>query len=178
MIRDGAVLVTRVEEVLEEVGASACTSRSPHRPRLPAHRRLSALAASSTTRCPPRAAQAVAWLATEAGVPPNAVRSALDDWSAGSWSNTSAAAGSARRRDPPRDDERPSRTANRRPDGEPPPGANRRRRTGAPDANRRGPATARDATRRVDATRRGHDPRDVEPPGDDGQPLPGGHAVG
>src|SRR6476619_6888655 len=40
---------------------------------------LSALAVLVHDALPARAAQAVAWLATEAGVPPNAVRSALDE---------------------------------------------------------------------------------------------------
>ncbi|HEX3260973.1 MAG TPA: DNA-processing protein DprA [Pseudonocardia sp.] len=80
MIRDGAVLVTRVEEVLEEVGRIGLHLAEPsttHGSR-PTDG-LSALAVLVHDALPARAAQAVAWLATEAGVPPNAVRSALDE---------------------------------------------------------------------------------------------------
>jgi len=80
MIRDGAVLVTRVEEVLEEVGRIGLHLAEPsaiHGSR-PTDG-LSALAVLVHDALPARAAQAVGWLATEAGVPPNAVRSALDE---------------------------------------------------------------------------------------------------
>jgi len=80
MIRDGAVLVTRVEEVLEEVGRIGLHLAEPsttHGTR-PTDG-LSALAVLVHDALPARAAQGVAWLATEAGVPPNAVRSALDE---------------------------------------------------------------------------------------------------
>lgn len=80
MIRDGAVLVTRVEEVLEEVGPLGLHLAEPPtgggtRPT----DGLSALATLVNDALPSRAAQEVAWLATEAGVPPNAVRAALDE---------------------------------------------------------------------------------------------------
>jgi DNA processing protein len=80
LIRDGAMLVTRVEEVLEEVGriglhlAEEPTARGA-RPT----DGLSALAALVHDALPARAAQGVAWLATEAGVPANAVRAALEE---------------------------------------------------------------------------------------------------
>ena len=80
MIREGAVLVTRVEEVLEEVGRLGLHLADP--PAVPGARPtdgLSALAALVHDALPPRAAQDVAWLANEAGVPPNAVRAALDE---------------------------------------------------------------------------------------------------
>ena len=80
MIREGAVLVTRVEEVLEEVGRLGLHLADP--PAVPGARPtdgLSALAALVHDALPPRAAQGVAWLANEAGVPPNAVRAALDE---------------------------------------------------------------------------------------------------
>jgi DNA processing protein len=79
MIRDGAVLVTRVEEVLEEVGRLGLhLAEQPTGGARPTDG-LSALAALVHDALPPRAAQEVAWLATEAGVPPNAVRAALDE---------------------------------------------------------------------------------------------------
>jgi DNA processing protein len=80
MIRDGAVLVTRVEEVLEEVGRIGLHLAEPsttHGSR-PTDG-LSPLAVLVHDALPARAAQGVAWLATEAGVPPNAVRAALDE---------------------------------------------------------------------------------------------------
>jgi len=80
MIRDGAVLVTRVEEVLEEVGRIGLHLAEPsttHGSR-PTDG-LSALAVLVHDALPARAAQTVGWLATEAGVPPSAVRSALDE---------------------------------------------------------------------------------------------------
>ena len=80
MIRDGAVLVTRVEEVLEEVGRIGLHLAEPsttHGSR-PTDG-LSALAVLVHDALPTRAAQTVGWLATEAGVPPSAVRSALDE---------------------------------------------------------------------------------------------------
>ena len=80
MIREGAVLVTRVEEVLEEVGRLGLHLADP--PAVPGARPtdgLSALAALVHDALPPRAAQDVAWLANEAGVPSNAVRAALDE---------------------------------------------------------------------------------------------------
>jgi len=80
MIRNGAVLVTRVEEVLEEVGRIGLHLAEPsttHGSR-PTDG-LSALAVLVHDALPARAAQAVGWLATEAGVPPSAVRSALDE---------------------------------------------------------------------------------------------------
>jgi DNA processing protein len=80
MIREGAVLVTRVEEVLEEVGRLGLHLAEP--PTVPGARPtdgLSALAVLVHDALPARAAQDVAWLADEAGVPPNAVRAALDE---------------------------------------------------------------------------------------------------
>ena len=80
MIREGAVLVTRVEEVLEEVGRLGLHLADP--PAVPGARPtdgLSALAVLVHDALPARAAQDVAWLANEAGVPPNAVRAALDE---------------------------------------------------------------------------------------------------
>jgi DNA processing protein len=80
MIREGAVLVTRVEEVLEEVGRLGLHLAEPAA--VPGTRPtdgLSALAVLVHDALPARAAQDVAWLADEAGVPPNAVRAALDE---------------------------------------------------------------------------------------------------
>ena len=80
MIRDGAVLVTRVEEVLEEVGRLGLhLARNPQAPAHGPRMALSALATLVHDALPVRAAHGVAWLATEAGVPPNAVRAALDE---------------------------------------------------------------------------------------------------
>ncbi len=80
MIRDGAVLVTRVEEVLEEVGRiGQHLAEEPVAEGTRPTDGLSALAVLVHDALPPRAAQGVAWLATEAGVPPNAVRAALDE---------------------------------------------------------------------------------------------------
>jgi DNA processing protein len=80
MIREGAVLVTRVEEVLEEVGRIG--QYLPVAPTAGGARPtdgLSALATLVHDALPARAAHGVKWLATEAGVPPNAVRAALDE---------------------------------------------------------------------------------------------------
>ncbi len=80
MIRDGAVLVTRVEEVLEEVGRiGQHLAEEPVAEGARPTDGLSALAVLVHDALPRRAAQCVAWLATEAGVPPNAVRAALDE---------------------------------------------------------------------------------------------------
>jgi DNA processing protein len=80
MIRDGAVLVTRVEEVLEEVGRiGQYLAEEPAGGGPRPTDGLSALAALVHDALPARAAHGVAWLAAEAGVPPNAVRAALDE---------------------------------------------------------------------------------------------------
>ncbi len=80
MIRDGAVLVTRVEEVLEEVGRLGLhLAEEPANAGSRPTDGLSALATLVHDALPGRAAHGVAWLATEAGVPPNAVRAALDE---------------------------------------------------------------------------------------------------
>jgi DNA processing protein len=80
MIRDGAVLVTRVEEVLEEVGRLGLhLAEEPTSAGSRPTDGLSALATLVHGALPARAAHGVAWLATEAGVPPNAVRAALDE---------------------------------------------------------------------------------------------------
>ena len=80
MIRDGAVLVTRVEEVLEEVGRiGQYLAEEPAAGGARPTDGLSALAALVHDALPARAAHGVAWLAAEAGVPPNAVRAALDE---------------------------------------------------------------------------------------------------
>jgi DNA processing protein len=80
MIRDGAVLVTRIEEVLEEVGRLGLDlAEQPTGGGTRPTDGLSPLATLVHDALPPRAAQEVAWLATEAGVPPNAVREALDE---------------------------------------------------------------------------------------------------
>jgi DNA processing protein len=80
LVRDGAVLVTRVEEVLEEVGRigvhlAAEPVGAPARPT----DGLSRTAALVHDALPTRAAKGVAWLATEAGLQPAAVRTALDE---------------------------------------------------------------------------------------------------
>ncbi len=80
MIRDGAILVTRVEEVLEEVGRiGQYLAEDPPAGGARPTDGLSALAAVVHDALPARAAHGVAWLAAEAGVPPNAVRAALDE---------------------------------------------------------------------------------------------------
>ena len=80
MIRDGAILVTRVEEVLEEVGRiGQHLAEDPPAGGARPTDGLSALAAVVHDALPARAAHGVAWLAAEAGVPPNAVRAALDE---------------------------------------------------------------------------------------------------
>jgi DNA processing protein len=78
LIREGAVLVTRVEEVLEEVGRIGVhlaeePTRSGGRPT----DGLSPTAARVHDALPARSARGVAWLAMEAGLPPAAVRTAL-----------------------------------------------------------------------------------------------------
>jgi DNA processing protein len=80
LVREGAVLVTRVEEVLEEVGRigvhlAAEPVAAPARPT----DGLSRAAALVHDALPTRAAKGVAWLATEAGLPPAATRTALDE---------------------------------------------------------------------------------------------------
>ena len=80
MIREGAVLVTRVEEVLEEVGRLGLHLAEPPTASGPRPTDgLSALAVLVHDALPARAAQDIAWLVNEAGVPPNAVRAALDE---------------------------------------------------------------------------------------------------
>jgi DNA processing protein len=80
MIREGAVLVTRVEEVLEEVGRLGLhLAEEPTSAGARPTDGLSALATLVHDALPARAAHGVAWLATEAGVPPAAVRAALDE---------------------------------------------------------------------------------------------------
>jgi len=80
MIRGGAILVTRVEEVLEEVGRiGQHLAEDPPAGGARPTDGLSALAAVVHDALPARAAHGVAWLAAEAGVPPNAVRVALDE---------------------------------------------------------------------------------------------------
>jgi DNA processing protein len=78
LIREGAVLVTRVEEVLEEVGRIGVhlaeeSSGSVVRPT----DGLSPIATLVHDALPARSARGVAWLAMEAGLPQDAVRTAL-----------------------------------------------------------------------------------------------------
>lgn len=82
LIREGAVLVTRIEEVLEEVGRigvhlAAEPVGSPVRPT----DGLGPAAVLVHDALPARAARGVAWLAMEAGLPPGAVRAALAELS-------------------------------------------------------------------------------------------------
>lgn len=80
LIRDGAVLVTRAEEVVEAVGALG-RDLAPERPGpVPPTRStddLSTAAALVYDALPLRAARDVRWLSLEAGVPPDVVRAAL-----------------------------------------------------------------------------------------------------
>lgn len=78
LIRDGAVLVTRIEEVLEEVGRIGV--HLAEEPAGAAARPTDGLGPAAVLvhdALPTRAARGVAWLAMEAGLPPEAVRTAL-----------------------------------------------------------------------------------------------------
>jgi DNA processing protein len=82
LIRDGAVLVTRIEEVLEEVGRigvhlADAPAEAPARPT----DGLGPVAVLVHDALPTRAARGVGWLAMEAGLPPGAVRTALGELS-------------------------------------------------------------------------------------------------
>jgi DNA processing protein len=78
LIRDGAVLVTRVEEVLEEIGRIGVhLAEEPARPTARPTDGLDPAAVLVHDALPTRAARGVAWLAMEAGLPPGAVRTAL-----------------------------------------------------------------------------------------------------
>ena len=78
LIRDGAILVTRPEEVLEGVGRLGADLTTPvgTGPDRPTDG-LSAVAALVHDALPPRAARDTRWLALEAGVHVGAVRAAL-----------------------------------------------------------------------------------------------------
>ena len=103
MIREGAVLVTRVEEVLEEVGRLGLHLAEPPPP--PAHGPPTASARSppsSTTRCPRGPPRALRGSPSRPGCRPTPFGRRWTSWSAGSWSSRSAAAGSDRSEaDPP-----------------------------------------------------------------------------
>ncbi|WP_214407907.1 DNA-processing protein DprA [Pseudonocardia lacus] len=78
LIREGAVLVTRADEVLEAVGRIGADLAAP--PGVGHDRAtdgLSTVAALVHDALPARAAREAAWLALEAGVPVGAVRAAL-----------------------------------------------------------------------------------------------------
>jgi DNA processing protein len=80
LIREGAVLVTRVEEVLEEVGRIGVhLAEEPDRPTARPTDGLGPAAVLVHDALPTRAARGVAWLAMEAGLPPGAVRTALGE---------------------------------------------------------------------------------------------------
>lgn len=78
LIREGAVLVTRVEEVLEEVGRIGIhLAEEPAGAAVRPTDGLGEDAALVHDALPTRAARGVEWLAMEAGLPPEAVRAAL-----------------------------------------------------------------------------------------------------
>ncbi len=80
LIRDGAVLVTRTEEVLEAVapiGAALAAEPAPGPPRLTDG--LGEVGVLVHDALPARAEREAGWLAMEAGVPVGAVRAALVD---------------------------------------------------------------------------------------------------
>jgi DNA processing protein len=78
LVRDGALLVTRTEEVLEAVGRFGVDLADP-RPSTPARPTdgLDAVATLVHDALPARAPRETRWLAMEAGVPIGAVRAAL-----------------------------------------------------------------------------------------------------
>ncbi len=78
LVRDGALLVTRTEEVLEAVGRIGVdlADRHPSGPQRPTDG-LDPVAALVHDALPARAARETRWLAMEAGVPIGAVRAAL-----------------------------------------------------------------------------------------------------
>jgi DNA processing protein len=82
LVREGAVLVTRIEEVLEEVGRIGV--HLAEEPAGSAARPTDGLGPAAVLvydALPARAARGVAWLAMEAGLPPGAVRTALAELS-------------------------------------------------------------------------------------------------
>jgi DNA processing protein len=102
LIRDGAVLVTRPEEVLEGVGpiGADLSGLAPGVARRPTDG-LSAVALLVHDALPTRAVREVGWLALEAGVEVSAVRGALVDLErrglvqqfGGKWQRKGGAAG-------------------------------------------------------------------------------------
>ena len=80
LIRDGAVLVTRTEEVLEAVGRLGVDLADPVRSdTVHPTDRLSPAAALVHDALPARAARDTRWLAMEAGIPLDGVRAALTE---------------------------------------------------------------------------------------------------
>jgi DNA processing protein len=78
LVREGAVLVTRIEEVLEEVGRIGVhLAEEPTESALRPTDGLGPAAMLVHDALPTRAARGVAWLAMESGLPPGAVRAAL-----------------------------------------------------------------------------------------------------
>jgi len=96
LARDGALLVTCTEEVLEAVGriglALAAEPSTPARPT----DGLAEVVASVHDALPARAARETRWLAMKAGVPIDAVGPRWWSWSAGGSSSIATAAGGAR----------------------------------------------------------------------------------